>query len=385
MKIGFIYILLIVVVVACNTTENHKVPVVDGLILNSSAKKIFLFKNGETSYLIDTININEEGNFRVYKESIDSAGFYTLELGNNKNINLFLKPNDFIQLQLDATNVEASCNSKNSKIMNAFWDIERNNKQFQDELNNFSNSYKELIGKEDVDSLYFNLKMQKDSLINIYRNKSLEIIKNVDDEVVTWFMLNQKAGNVSLFNLEKDLKLFLSNSEKLVSNKQIGNLFSEYDKNLMKVYSLIRSSERFSPGNEFIKLKARTNWNDSLPLTKLNAKLINIVLWSTNNDISGIRFRQLNSIHKKYSSKGLKTLFVAYEKDKDLWKEEIGKLNSSYWHIIDTSAVESTDLIELGIRSFPTNFLVEPNGKIIDRNIWGNALEKRVSIFLKNN
>jgi len=385
MKSIFIFTILSVVLFSCNPPEEQKVPVVNGVIVNYTQNPVFLYRNSESSLLIDTISINKDGIFNVYKESVDTVGFYSLDFGEGQFVNLFLKPNDFIQLEINANDIEGSCVSKNSKFMNAYWNIERNNRQFDKEINEVSTSFQNMIGLEDADSAYSSLNSIRDSLILVYRNKSLEIIKGVDNEVLTWLMLNQKAGNVSLFDLQKDLNLFLKNSEKIGEDKKIKDLFADYDKKLMDAYSMIRSSERFLAGNEFINLSARTNWNDSLPLSKLNAKLVNVVLWNLATDIKSNRFEQIKDLQRKYNTRGLKTLLVAYEKDKEEWQNTITILYSGYWHLIDTSGVESVDLIKLGVRSFPLNFLVEPSGKIIDRDLWGETLEKRVSIFLKNN
>ncbi len=385
MKYFLNFIVLAIILSSCRGSDKHRVPVVYGVVSNFTSENIYLYKKTEVPILMDTLKVDKEGVFRVYKESVDTANFYTLVFSNGKSVNLFLRPDDFIQIHMDANNIESSCTSKNSKFMNALWNIERNNHKFQEEMDHLSIAFKALIGKEGGDSIYQSLLNQKDSLIKLYRNRSLEIVNNSKDKIIEWLMLNQKAGNVSLFDLQKDLKLFMDNSEKLVADSQIKDLFKEYDKDLMEIFSQIRSSERFSEGNEFIKLKARTYWNDSLPFEKLNAKLISVVLWTLDNDLTNCKFRQINKLQRKYNSKGLKTLFVAYEKDKEAWKFAISKLYSNYWHIIDTSATASADLIKLGVRSFPAVFLVDQKGKIIGRNLWGEGLEKQVSIFLKNN
>ncbi len=378
-------ILLLFVLISCNEPVEQRVPVVDGVIQNSISKTLYLYKQDKELILLDTILINDQGGFRIYQESIDTIGFYLLKFDNGNEVNMFLKHNDFIQLHAEYPDITNTCESKNSKAMNAFWNIERNTKQFQKEIENIDNAFKNLIGAEDVDSLYNELLHRKDSIKNIYKSKSLDIVKGVKNEVVTWLMLNQKAGNVSLFSLDKDLKLFLENDEDLTRNKDLKPFFAQYDEDLMKVYSLIRTSERFSEGENWISLKARTNWNDSLPLQKLNAKLVHVVLWDANlNQKQSNRINVVSAVQKKYGGRGLKTLMVAYQRDKNLWKDNINKLNNSYWHLIDTSGIESTDLMELGVRYFPLNFLVDRDGKIVARDLWDQELDKRVSSFLKN-
>ncbi len=385
MRYYLLGILSMFVLFSCKESIEQKVPVVDGVLLNHTNSEILFYKQSDRALLLDTIVINEEGNFRIYQESVDVPAFYSLVFHDGSKINLFLEPNDFIQLQIDAKNIRESCHSKNSKVMNAFWQIESNEIQFQEEINNITGEFKSLIGTDDADSLYQDLLKRKDSIINVYRVASFDIIKDVNNEVVIWKMLNQKTSNITLFSLEKDLKLFLENAENLTKDKNLEPLFRDYDKSLTKAYAAIRAKERYSEGERLIGLKARTNWNDSLPLQKINAKLIHIVFWNDSlNQKNEMRFNDVSMIQKRYGARGLKTLMVAYEKDMDQWRDNISKLKSNYWHLIDTVGIASADLQELGVRSLPFNFLVNSDGKIIARDVWSTELEKRVSNFLKN-
>ncbi len=385
MRYYLLGILSMFVLFSCKESIEQKVPVVDGVLLNHTNSEILFYKQSDRALLLDTIVINEEGNFRIYQESVDVPAFYSLVFHDGSKINLFLEPNDFIQLQIDAKNIRESCHSKNSKVMNAFWQIESNEIQFQEEINNITGEFKSLIGTDDTDSLYQDLLKRKDSIINVYRVASFDIIKDVNNEVVIWKMLNQKTSNITIFSLEKDLKLFLENAENLTKDKNLEPLFRDYDKSLTKAYAAIRAKERYSEGERLIGLKARTNWNDSLPLQKINAKLIHIVFWNDSlNQKNEMRFNDVSMIQKRYGARGLKTLMVAYEKDMDQWRDNISKLKSNYWHLIDTVGIASADLQELGVRSLPFNFLVNSDGKIIARDVWSTELEKRVSNFLKN-
>ena len=380
----FVWNAFVVCSFSCKESIEQKVPVVDGILLNHTNSKILFYKESDNAILLDTTVVNEDGTFRIYKEDVDVPAFYSLAFHDGSKINLFLGPNDFIQMQIDAKNIKESCQSKNSKVMNAFWQIERNEIHFQEEIHNITREFKTLIGSEDADSLYQDLQNQKDSIINVYREASIDITKNVDNDIVKWKMLNQKAGNITLFSLEKDLKLFLKNAENLTCNESLDSLFIDYDKSLTKAYAAIRAKQRYSEGEHLINLKARTNWNDSLPLQNINAKLIHIVFWNDSlNQHNDVRFSVVSRLQQRYGVRGLKTLMVAYEKDKDQWRDNINKLNSNYWHLIDTAGITSTDLQELGVRSLPFNFLVNSDGKIIARDVWSSELEKESVIFLK--
>ena len=383
MRYIIVYMLLIGLF-ACNKPVEQKVPVVDGQVINANGGKLFFYQQNTDIKLLDTITVNDQGSFRIYKESVTAPGFYFLQFENGQRINLFLRPADFIQLQVDANDVINSCKSKNSKTMNALWEIDRNTKELKTHLDRISGDFAGIVGKDSAVVLYQSLVAQKDSLLKKYKSKALKLLKGIDDEVVKWYTLNQKVANITLFSLEEDLKLFLGNSEKLMKDDRLSELFYDYDQDLMKAYSFIRRTERYSKGEQMIELKARTNWDEMLPLDKLNAKLILLVLWNGDVEACEVRLKEIESNRKKYGHRGLKVLMVAYENNKESWKENISRLSSSYWNIVDTTGIESTDLVELGVRSLPFNFLVSPEGTIVERELWGAELETGVENFLKN-
>ncbi|MCW3807886.1 TlpA family protein disulfide reductase [Plebeiibacterium marinum] len=383
MRYIIVYMLLIGLF-ACNKPVEQKVPVVDGQVINANGGKLFFYQQNTDIKLLDTITVSDQGSFRIYKESVTAPGFYFLQFENGQRINLFLRPADFIQLQVDANDVINSCKSKNSKTMNALWEIDRNTKELKTHLDRISGDFAGIVGKDSAVVLYQSLVAQKDSLLKKYKSKALKLLKGIDDEVVKWYTLNQKVANIILFSLEEDLKLFLGNSEKLMKDDRLSELFYDYDQDLMKAYSFIRRTERYSKGEQMIELKARTNWDEMLPLDKLNAKLILLVLWNGDVEACEVRLKEIESNRKKYGHRGLKVLMVAYENNKESWKENISRLSSSYWNIVDTTGIESTDLVELGVRSLPFNFLVSPEGTIVERELWGAELETGVENFLKN-
>ncbi len=368
---------------SCFKKEDEKIPVINGQVINGNNQQLYLYQNNKNKVLIDTIKINSEGKFSVYQENIDTIGFYILESNKGDVINMFLEPYDFIQLTFDYNDVVNSCNSSNSKLLNAFWSIEKNTRTYSAELQEVIVQFQTLIGKEYNDSIYQHFYNQKDSITKIFKAKSINITKGIDNPVITYLMLQQKAGNNSIFSLVDDLDLFIKNDEELISDKKLKPLFEAYDKNLMRAYSSIRAYQRYDAGGQFPVLKARTKWDEELDISKINGKIIHVIYWDANAENDDPKIKEIKNLMREYGRRGLKTLMIAYQTDKQLWQSKVKQLNLPYWHLIDTMETKSADLAEMGIRTLPHNMIINAEGVILERNLWGKNLQKSVDNFIK--
>ncbi|WP_430932021.1 TlpA family protein disulfide reductase [Saccharicrinis sp. 156] len=381
----FIYILacLLFVITSCSEKKVKQIPLIEGHISNYNGNKVFLFEDGAADVALDTADVDSEGVFSVSKQSIKTIGFFYLQFQDGGKINFFLKPTDYVYLQVDANNLLESCKSNNSKLLMSYWELEKINHEFNSKLKKLSEEFSYMEGQALNDSLYQNLYRRKDILIKDLRNKSLRIAKEANSPIIDFLMLNQKAGNNSLFSLESDLQLFVDNAEQLTSDEQLKKLFAEYDKKIMQTYALIRAEGHYHKGNKFPELRARTNWNEIVTLKDMNGKPTHIIFWSGHDLMDDAKLKQTKSMMYRYGSQGLKTVMVAYTKNKKNWLAHIKKHRLPYWHLIDTMSVHSLDLVETGVRSLPCNFVVDSAGTIINRDIWGDELELTIRSNIK--
>ncbi len=67
---------------------------------------------------------------------------------------------------------------------------------------------------------------------------------------------------------------------------------------------------------------------------------------------------------------------------KDKWIDAIHKDNLTWTHVSDLKYWENDVAKQYGIRAIPQNFLVDPQGNIVAKNLNGEELEKKLSEFL---
>jgi thiol-disulfide isomerase/thioredoxin len=87
--------------------------------------------------------------------------------------------------------------------------------------------------------------------------------------------------------------------------------------------------------------------------------------------------------HNLYQSKGLEIVSVSIDTDARKWQKAIEQDQIGAWkHLIDTTGWKSEVLEKYAIKFIPFNFLINPEGKIIEVNLRGEALLKKLEELL---
>lgn len=87
--------------------------------------------------------------------------------------------------------------------------------------------------------------------------------------------------------------------------------------------------------------------------------------------------------YNKFKDKNFTVLGISLDDDKDKWTSAIEKDELPWTHVSDLKGWESVAARTYAVEAIPTNFLVDPTGKIIARDLRGEALESKLQEVLK--
>lgn len=84
---------------------------------------------------------------------------------------------------------------------------------------------------------------------------------------------------------------------------------------------------------------------------------------------------KLKELYADYNEKGFEIMFVSIDDTHEEWKEESVKQELPWINVGDINGFEASTALDWEITSIPTEFLIDPKGKILDRDVTPDELE----------
>jgi peroxiredoxin len=333
---------------------------IKGTIEGGEGKQLILqFLKTKSLENIDTITIGKNGKYE-FELTPEFKGFYRILMSEQNLFVVIVEGNEDIVVDANAENMYTSYKVKKSEETARLLRLNR------------------ILGRRDSISMIMQTaQMNRDQtlfqeVMAVYDG----IIAGVNTEVKS-FIDEKPASFASLAALQN----LSPDSDFDYYNKVISALDGTANGN--EYYDALKAElaamSKLAPGSPAPEISLAQPNGEVLSLSSLKGQYVLIDFWASWCGPCRRENPNVKKVYEKYHDKGFEILGVSLDKNRNAWLAAIEQDGLTWPHISDLKYWSSSVVPEYNITGIPLTVLVDKEGNIIEKNLRGPALEKKLA------
>lgn len=362
--------------VACSNTSTSNTPFeLNGKLKNPSGETVYLEQLAAGGVKqIDTAVLDENGAFSIHC-NLPEIGFYRLRISERNFATLILDTNEHVNIDGDAKDLGNTYSVDGSPESKLFWDVNQasmKNYRLRDSIQKVFQNFVAAAGNDSIriDSMSNALEQPYTALVDSHN----AYLKNFIETNTTSF-----ASLAAIQQLVPED--FFSTYQKLDAG-----LFAKFPNSsyVKSFHEAIAAQSKLAPGSEAPEITMNTFDGTPLSLSSLRGKIVLVDFWASWCGPCRAENPNVVAAYKKYKDKGFDVFSVSLDKDADKWKQAVMK-DGLAWknHVCDFKYWQSPVIQLYNFSAIPTNVLLDKEGKILAKNLRGEALEQKLAELFK--
>ena len=357
-SIPIIFVLILAIAgVSCNSTRTE----ISGQIRGGEDISLTLERlDVNRTSVVDSLKTGKDGSFSI-RLRLEEPELFILKNNKGALINLLVNPGDRILVQSSlasfGSNYEVRGSEESERIRLLVEHLNQTRKNL-DSLQLVAGS----IG--DPDDPQFDL-VKNSYAQAIIKQKRFTIKYLVEHmgSLSSVYALYQKYDEESLIlNLENDIQYF----------KAVADSLEVTYPNSSKVNALLGMAEEASG---ILEISIPDREGTEIALSSLQGKVCLVTFWASGNRASIDALIRLQSTYNKYRDKGFEIYAISLDNNKINWMNAID-FNEFRWINVSELSFPASDAARLyNITELPTTFLINREGDIVAKNLYGRTLE----------
>jgi len=358
-----------------------------GTLLNGSGEEVLLEEMGAREYIpIDTVRCDVSGKFRISFET-DQLAFYVLRYGPSGYVTFLIEPGETVQFngQLEDKNSYTITGSPGSELLRI---LAAEHLRALGALGDIARKNRELVSEPDYTELKLNLDRQFDSITSAFQDYSIRFIhENESSPAILIALYNLYGQGIPVFHPSTDFPVYSFVDSVMMARyselEAVQLLHAQVAEAILLMESELQTN-RLQIGEiapDFVSSRP-----DGTPLTLLSLRGNYVLLdfWASWSKLSREENATLKKTWERHGGKNFRILQVSVDDNKRDWTGAIEEDELDWDHVSDLKRWE-TPLVDLyGVERIPYNLLIDPSGKIIELELYGEQLLSKLEQILSN-
>lgn len=363
-------VIISVLMVACNKQDGWEVTIhgkvrmpMQGII------EIENLKQGEAG--VKEQIVLEKDNTYEKKIRLTQPGYYRLSFYGRQFVTFILDRSD-VEINVDGNDPSGFFEVKGSPDQDLIVKVQEvmNNVQSSPDMIKLEEEFAMASSNQDVERI---MELQNEYLKIVGKGHDV-VAGMLKDQPASLAVINLLQQN-NLLDRDKYFDLYISTADKLKKDwpeYEVTKQFIEMvDK--MKVTAIGQITpeiEMPNPDGQIIKLSS------------LRGKYVLVDFWA--KWCGPCRKENPNVVraYQKYKDKGFEVFGVSLDRNKEDWVQAINEDGLTWTHVSDLKYFDSKAAHDFNISAIPFSILLDPEGKIIAKNLRGAALDKKLEEVL---
>lgn len=367
---------------SCETTPEFFT--ISGEIKNANGEKLYLIELQTNNVVfLDSVILNDEGIFS-FKGQTDIPKFYALRTSANNYLTLIVHPLEQIVVKTNGENLANNPAIEGSPESLRVSELREMLDKSVKKLDSLGMYYKSILGTNEVYRVRDSLNALSQEIITRHTEYTKDFILNNPESLASLMALYQQiAPRKYVLNPKDHLEYFTLVDSALMAKypesdavKSLHTQMNEINRQL-KVENEINRIVGIGVLAPEIELQNPNG--DTVTLSSLRGKYVLLDFWASWCRPCRIENPNLVKSYNKYHEKGFEIFQVSLDKKKESWLEAIESDQLDWIHVSDLQYWNSEAAKLYQVQAIPASFLLDRNGKIVAKNLRGDALEAKLS------
>ncbi|MCU0360484.1 MAG: AhpC/TSA family protein [Bacteroidia bacterium] len=344
-----------------------------GKISGSKGETLYFEKlSSQQPVLLDSVVLDENGEFE-FSNYTPKIGLYRVKFNNQNFAMLVLDSSDKVMLTAEAADLGNTYTAEGSPETKVFLELNSLSKVRDLRLDSLNKVFQSAMEANKMDS------KRMDSLSALFEAPYNAIVNSANAAIAEKIKQNTDkfSSLIAIQALEPDKYADLYKALDEGLNKRHPN-----ERSVMMFHDMVSKMLATTLGQTAPDIVLPSPEGGELALSALRGKIVLIDFWASWCGPCRKEMPNVVKAYAKFKDKGFEIFGVSLDQDKSRWLEAIVKDGMTWPQVSDLKYWESEAARLYNVQSIPYTVLLDKEGRIIDKNLRGEALEKRLAELL---